>query len=238
MGEERESNWENQRDCGQRHSKVIKVMGVYIHILETARIWLWEWTAVYLESKSQGTALWEELIWHKLKLTKAVGDGGELDPEPGATVLNHRVGRKHPRVMSHTERVRMSHRNVFNLKEQSGKGCGDMKTVLYTPWLMARGNQAAPTSEKGWWESQEENKMGAEQGRVNEKQHRIFLFWVKNGKDEKTRQDPLVSDYLSWHRQQLEVGSCPWPNRPCVHLYGSALFPFLFCIQHVDYLTM
>lgn len=29
-----------------------------------------------LLEKSQGTALWEELLLHKLKLTKAVGDGG------------------------------------------------------------------------------------------------------------------------------------------------------------------
>ena len=57
------------------------------------RIWLWEWTAVYYNQKSQGTSLWKELLLHKLKLTKADGDGGELDPEPGATVLNHRVGK-------------------------------------------------------------------------------------------------------------------------------------------------
>lgn len=56
---------------------------------------------------------------------------------------------------------------VFNLKEQqSGKGCGDMKTVLCTPWLVARGNQAAPTSEeRAGGKVKKENKMGAEQGK-------------------------------------------------------------------------
>ena len=66
-------------------------MGVYIHILDMARIWLWEWAAVYQNQKSQGTGLWEVLLLHMLKLTKAVGDGEEIDPESGATVLNHRV---------------------------------------------------------------------------------------------------------------------------------------------------
>lgn len=48
-GKGERKHWENQRDCGQRvvYSKVIKVMGVYIHILDIGRIWLWEWTAVY-----------------------------------------------------------------------------------------------------------------------------------------------------------------------------------------------
>ena len=65
----------------------------------------------------------------------------------------------------------MSHRNVFKLKEQqSGKGYGDMKTVLCTPWLVARGNQAAPTSEEKAG-GKVKRKMRWEQSRVrvNEK---------------------------------------------------------------------
>lgn len=80
--------------------------------------------------------------------------------------------------MSHTERVRMSHRNVFKLKEQqSGKGYGDMKTVLCTPWLVARGNQAAPTSEEKAG-GKVKRKMRWEQSRVrvNEKTAQDFLF--------------------------------------------------------------
>lgn len=80
--------------------------------------------------------------------------------------------------MSHTERVRMSHRNVFNLKEQqSGKGCGDMKTVLCTPWLVARGNQAAPTSEeKAGGKVKRKIRWEQSRVRVNEKTAQDFLF--------------------------------------------------------------
>ena len=72
----------------------------------------------------------------------------------------------------------MSHRNVFKLKEQqSGEGYGDMKTVLCTPWLVARGNQAAPTSEEKAG-GKVKRKMRWEQSRVrvNEKTAQDFLF--------------------------------------------------------------
>lgn len=56
-------------------------MGVYIHILEMARIWLWEWIAEWLgyqNEESQGTGLWEELPSQTLELSEAAGDGGEI----------------------------------------------------------------------------------------------------------------------------------------------------------------
>ena len=52
-GKGERKHWENQRDCGQRlvYSKVIKVMGVYIHILDNGKNMVMGVDCCLLESK-------------------------------------------------------------------------------------------------------------------------------------------------------------------------------------------